>query len=77
MAITIIVRAIDGDPIGQCSASCYDARPDSICRCICRGRSHGVGRILAMRNAFEIAKGHSRTTLHPEADQIVIPHLDE
>lgn len=77
MAIALIVRTIDGDPLGQCSAACYDARPDSICRCICAGANHGVGRVRAMANAHDLAKNHANTTLHPETDQITIPHLDE
>ena len=77
MSTVIIVRAIDGEPVGQCAAHCYNADPHTICRCVCGGLNHGVGRVRAMANGRDLARQHERTTVHPEVDQMLIPGLDE
>ena len=76
MPVVLTARTSDGLALGACSASCYDAAPDTICKCICGGAFHGRGRLHAMSRANELADEFSSATVHPEADQIIIPGTD-
>lgn len=73
MPIVLTARTLTGESLGACAASCYDASPDTHCQCICGGQNHGVGRLAAMGGALELAEGFSCATVHPEANQLLIP----
>lgn len=76
MPRVITVNNCDGEQIGQCSARCYDADPETHCRCICGGTNHGFGRLHAMSTANELASQFWNASSHPEANQLVIPGCD-
>lgn len=52
----IAVYDKDGNCIGKCGSSCYDARKDE-CKCICQGANHGIGFTKAMAQSEEITEG--------------------
>lgn len=73
MPIVLTARATTGELLGRCCASCYDASPETECRCICRGANHSKGRLVAMAGARELATSFGAAEVHPEADQLTIP----
>ena len=77
MALALEVRTEHGELLGMCTAKCYAASPnDTRCVCVCRGRNHAVGELVAMARARRIAetwKDVAVTKVHPTADQLVIP----
>ena len=75
MAVVVTVRAPDGVCIGRCSASCYDAPPGTRCRCVCGGKNHGVGEIVAMGQSHELRRKFESAELHPATAQVVFEDL--
>lgn len=53
MTTLIAVYGSDGLE-GRCDARCYDS-DTSRCRCVCRGKNHGVGKQRATDNTRELA----------------------
>lgn len=52
--MTTLITAYDkSGPIGRCDAKCYNAK-GAVCRCICGGRNHGVGRRKAIETTATI-----------------------
>ena len=72
MPIVLTAKTTAGELLGRCCASCYDASPETECRCICRGENHSKGRLVAMAGARALAETFGSAKVHPEADQLTI-----
>lgn len=81
MAVAFEVRTrFGGEPIGRCTARCYDAEPGSKCQCVCHGRNHGKGVTYAMAHSRELAErwGEVATVeLAPESAQSLLFDLED
>lgn len=49
---TVLAVYNSGGCVGRCDANCHNAAVQS-CRCICGGRNHGVGLMMAIANNAE------------------------
>lgn len=71
MKAVLVVYNYDG-VLGYCTERCYGARPGPChkgdCRCVCRGRNHGVGFTGAMHNRDEVAGLYSRASVRVRAN---------
>ena len=45
----------EGEEVGSCGSSCYEAKEPE-CKCICGGRNHGIGFQRAMAQTAEIVE---------------------
>ncbi len=72
MAIALTVKTALGESLGTCCRKCYDAVPTTKCICICGGKNHGVGRVLAMSQSRAIAATLGNAEAHPESNQMLL-----
>lgn len=55
MRVLRVTRLL-GELIGECTARCHNAPPNTPCSCVCGGELHGRGTTYALRHAPEIAR---------------------
>jgi hypothetical protein len=71
---TLIAVYHHGRCVARCDANCYNAtRP--ACRCICRGRNHGVGFNQATENVRREIERIERDITDAEPDLTVRPSV--
>ena len=53
MTTVVEARKADGSLLGRCDAKCHTAKGPK-CKCVCKGRNHGVGFDQAFRNLHDL-----------------------